>query len=171
MEGKEELEFPLNVFVDTQIFESQSFDISDKSRLGLLKKQVKKGAINFLTSEIIVGEANKHIKENVEKNNEINQNFNSREIAILRNSKYADSFNKLDTEEVVQEALNQFHNYLNEAEVTYLDLDSIELKTILNDYFNNRKPFGTGKKKHEFPDAFNISMLKSLRKKIINPYM
>ncbi|MGF3073267.1 PIN domain-containing protein [Facklamia sp. P13069] len=67
MEGKEELEFPLNVFVDTQIFESQSFDISDKSRLGLLKKQVKKGAINFLTSEIIVGEANKHIKENVKK--------------------------------------------------------------------------------------------------------
>ncbi|WP_428892845.1 PIN domain-containing protein [Facklamia sp. P9177] len=105
----------------------------------------------------------------MKKNNEINQNFNSREIAILRNSKYADSFNKLDTEEVVQEALNQFHNYLNEAEVTYLDLDSIELKTILNDYFNNRKPFGTGKKKHEFPDAFNISMLKSLRKKEYQP--
>lgn len=170
MEGEEELKFPLNVFVDTQIFESQSFDISDKSRLGLLKKQVKKGAINFLTSEIIVGEANKHIKENVEKKiNEINQNFNSREIAILRNSKYADSFNKLDTEEVVQEALNQFHNYLNEAQVTYLDLDSIELKTILDDYFNNRKPFGTGRKKHEFPDAFNISMLNSLRKKDYQP--
>lgn len=165
MEGKEELDFPLNVFVDTQIFESQSFDISDKGKLGLLKKQVKKGAINFLTSEIIVGEVNKHIKVNVEqKINEINKNFNSREIAILRNSKYADSFNKLDTEEVVKEALNKFRNYLDEAEVMYLDIDSIELKTILDDYFNSRKPFGVGKKKHEFPDAFNISMLKSLRK-------
>ena len=165
MEGKEELDFPLNVFVDTQIFESQSFDISDKSKLGLLKKQVKKGAINFLTSEIIVGEVNKHIKVNVEqKIKEINKNFNSREIAILRKSKYADSFNELDTEEVVKEALNKFRNYLDEAEVMYLDIDSIELKTILDDYFNSRKPFGAGKKKHEFPDAFNISMLKSLRK-------
>ena len=164
-EKNTQLEFPLDVFVDTQIFINQNFNISEKSKLGSLKKQVKKGAINFLTSEIIVEEAHKHIQENIERKiNEINKIFNSREITILRDSKYNKYFENFKTEEMVKEAISQFQNYLDEVEAKYLDIDSIELRAILDDYFNDRKPFGAGKKKYEFPDAFNISMLMGFKR-------
>ena len=167
MEDKKtsKVEFPLDVFVDTQIFVSENFNFNEKSKLGLLKEQVKKGTINFLTSKIIVEESKKHINNNIERKiNEINKLFNSREIAILRNSEYNEYFKNLNPEEMVKEAVNQFQNYLDEVEVKYLDLDSIELRKVIDDYFNGRKPFGDGKKKHEFPDAFNISMLMNFKR-------
>lgn len=167
MEDKKtsKVEFPLDVFVDTQIFVSENFNFNEKSKLGLLKKQVKKGAINFLTSKIIVEESKKHINDNIERKiNEINKLFNSREIAILRNSEYNKYFENLNPEEMVKEAVNQFQDYLDEVEVKYLDLDSIELRKVIDDYFKGRKPFGEGKKKHEFPDAFNISMLMNFKR-------
>lgn len=131
MENKEKdkLEFPIEVFVDTQIYENQSFDVSERGRLELLKKQVKRGAIKLLTSEIVVQEVKKHIKDNIEKKvNEINKNFRSRELAIFRNSKYKDYFNEINSQELVKEALLKFESYLLDAEVIYLDINTVGIK-------------------------------------------
>lgn len=161
---KEGLNFPLNVFVDTQIFIKESFNFSENGRLAILKKQVKRGEINFITSEIISREAKKCIRENVEKKvTDINNNFNSRELAILKEGKYATRFSLFNAEDMVKEAFDEFESYLNEVRATYLDLDTIELKAVLDDYFNGVKPFGGKGKKAEFPDALNISMLRKYR--------
>lgn len=160
------MEFPIDVFVDTQIYENQSFDISEKGRLELLKKQVKKGAIKLLTSEIVVQEVRKHIKDNIEKRvDEINKKYKSRELAIFRNSRYENYFKELDSQELVEEALSMFEGYLSDAKAFFLDINTVAISEVLEDYFSGRKPFGSKIKKSEFPDAFNISMMKKYKKK------
>lgn len=159
------MKFPIEVFVDTQIYESQCFDISERGRLELLKKQVKRGVIKLLTSEIVVQEVKKHIKCNVEKSvNEINKKYNSRELAIFRNSIYDNYFKKLDCQKLVEEALNRFEGYLSDAKAFFLDINTVAISDVLDDYFSGRKPFGSKNKKSEFPDAFNVSMIKEYKK-------
>ena len=159
------MEFPIEVFVDTQIYESQSFDFSERGRLELLKKQVKRGAIKLLTSEIVVQEVRKHIKCNVEKSiDEINKKYGSRELAIFRNSRYDNYFEKLDSQKLVEEALNRFEGYLSDAKAFFLDINTVAISEVLDDYFSGRKPFGCKNKKSEFPDAFNVSMIKKYKK-------
>lgn len=154
------MEFPIDVFVDTQIYENQSFDFSERGRLELLKKQVKRGVINLLTSAIVVQEVRKHIKDNVEKKvDEINKKYNSRELAIFRNSRYENYFKELDSQELVKEALDRFEGYLSDTKAVSLDINTVAISEVLDDYFSGSKPFGSKNKKSEFPDAFNISMV------------
>lgn len=158
------MEFPIDVFVDTQIYENQSFDFSERGRLELLKKQVKRGVINLLTSAIVVQEVRKHIKDNVEKKvDEINKKYNSRELAIFRNSRYENYFKELDSQELVKEALDRFEGYLSDTKAVSLDINTVAISEVLDDYFSGSKPFGSKNKKSEFPDAFNISMVKEYK--------
>ena len=158
------MDFPIDVFVDTEVYENQCFDFSKKGRLELLKKYVKKGVIKLLTSDIVVHEAKKHIKSNVEKIVEdINKKYKGRELAIFRDGKFKDSFDELNSQDLVEYALSQFDAYLSDTDAFVLDLNTVEITSVMDDYFSGRKPFGSGKKKNEFPDAFNISMLKKYK--------
>lgn len=142
------MEFPIDVFVDTQIYENQSFDFSERGRLELLKKQVKRGVINLLTSAIVVQEVRKHIKDNVEKKvDEINKKYNSRELAIFRNSRYENYFKELDSQELVKEALDRFEGYLSDTKAVSLDINTVAISEVLDDYFSGSKPFGSKNKK------------------------
>lgn len=38
-----------------------------------------------------------------------------------------------------------------------IDLSKVNIDSVLDDYFNFKPPFGAGKKKHEFPDAFVLN--------------
>lgn len=145
------MEFPIDVFIDTQIYVNQSFDFSERGRLELLKKQVKRGAINLLTSVIVVQEVRKHIKDNVEKKvDEINKKYNSRELAVFRNSRYENFFKELDSQELVEEALDRFEGYLSDTKAVFLDINTVAISEVLDDYFSGKKPFGSKNKKVSF---------------------
>jgi hypothetical protein len=51
---------------------------------------------------------------------------------------------------------NQFDEYLANSKITEISVPSDSIK-ILEDYFAGRPPFGAGKKKAEFPDAFVVA--------------
>ena len=40
---------------------------------------------------------------------------------------------------------------VNNGKVTNIPYENVNLNKIVNSYFNEEKPFGKGKKKHEFP--------------------
>ena len=41
------------------------------------------------------------------------------------------------------------------AEVTVLDMQSVDTEAVFEKYFGKAPPFGDGKSKNEFPDAFS----------------
>lgn len=160
----QQTDFPLDVFIDTEVFDRLNYDFSEGGKLWLIKKQVNKGAIKLFTSEIVIGEAKKHIVNNIEKIiKEINSKFNKRELKILNNDDKIPHFKEIDAKELVTEALNRFEKYLVDTSATCLDIKSIELKQVIHDYFKNAKPFNNTKKKSEFPDAFNMAMINKYR--------
>lgn len=68
---------------------------------------------------------------------------------------------KLDSSALVNELVGQFEAFLKAAKATILKAGELKAGPILDKYFRQKPPFGQGKKKSEFPDAFVIEALRS----------
>ena len=55
----------------------------------------------------------------------------------------------------------EWSGFLNQFEVVKLGYDDIEVKAVMDWYDATRAPFGKGKKRKEFPDAFAVAILAS----------
>lgn len=154
-------DFPVHVFIDTQIYINESYNFTEKGNLSYLRKQVVDGKVIHLTSQIVVGEVEKHIKKDVsEVLGSFNKTVDDRRFAIFREKGYG-QLQKLNESEMVAEAVSIFHTYLSDTKAFVLDIGTIALTSVISDYFEAKSPFGIKKdKKSEFPDAFNISMLR-----------
>jgi len=154
-------DFPIPVFIDTQVYINESYNFNEKGKLSYFRKQILEGKVIHLTSEIVIGEVEKHIRKDA---SEVLSSFNkvvdNRRFAIFRDKEYR-QLQKLNESEMVAEAVSIFHTYLSDTKVFRLSIGTIDLKSVISDYFEVKTPFGIKKdKKSEFPDAFNISMLR-----------
>ena len=160
------MKFPLSVFVDSQAFIQEANDFSDVGKFALLKKHRDDGKVKLLTSVIVEGEVKNHIESKVMEALKNLQNLARKpELAILRERLQLKNLSTLKPDEEVKEAINIFNDYISNMEAVYLDLKSIDLTAVIDSYFSGTPPF-VGKKKHEFPDALNISMLCKYSEKI-----
>lgn len=154
------LEFPLAVFIDTQIFIKESYDFSEKGKFALLKKQIDNGKVQCLTSDIVKGEVERHMKDDIGKGLEKLQNaFSDRRLAVFREGDYSEIFQTIDSGIMTDDALKKFNNYLIKVNAILLDISDVDLRSVVDDYFLGKSPFGETHKKNEFPDAFNASLL------------
>jgi hypothetical protein len=67
---------------------------------------------------------------------------------------------KLDSAAHVNELVGQFEAFLKFAKATVLKAGNLKAGPVLKNYFSQKPPFGQGKKKSEFPDAFAIETLR-----------
>lgn len=61
--------------------------------------------------------------------------------------------------EVRTVAIEEWQSFLNQFSVKELNYDAVVLSTVMDWYEKQRPPFGSGKKRKEFPDAFAIAAL------------
>jgi hypothetical protein len=152
-----------NIFIDTQAFVANNF--FENENLKRLAEFGNKEIVNIYLTEITINEIKSNIKEDLlNAQDEINRfkKSISGKSKILKNvdeyKQYIDlpilnldiDFNKLTKE------LDEFIKY---GKVSIIPYDTANLKNIVTRYFNKEKPFGTGKKKYEFPDAIVLSAL------------
>lgn len=154
-------DFPIHVFIDTQVYINESYNFNEKGNLNYFCKQILDGKVIHLTSEIVVREVEKHIRKDV---SEVLSSFNKvvddRRFAVFREKGYR-QLQKINESEMEAEAVSIFHTYLSDTKVFMLNSGTIDLESVISDYFEVKTPFGIKKdKKSEFPDAFNISMLR-----------
>jgi len=155
------LDFPIHVFIDTQVYINESYNFNGKGKLSYFRKQILDGKVIHLTSEIVLREIEKHIRKDV---SEVLRSFNKvvddRRFAIFREKGYR-QLQIFNESKMVEEAVSIFHTYLSDTKAFMLNIGTIDLTSVLSDYFEVKSPFGIKKdKKSEFPDAFNISMLR-----------
>jgi hypothetical protein len=115
----------------------------------------------FLT-DVTVEEVKANIREEVEISVQKHQSFLAKS-KILHNSSSADvkvTLAKLDGSALVNELVGQFEAFLKVAKATILKAGELKAGPILENYFSQKPPFGKGKKKSEFPDAFVIEALR-----------
>ena len=160
------MDYPISVFLDSNIFIACKYDISEDSKLGILLRYIKAGKIRLFLSNIVKREVEAHICEDAESAvgyfEKAVKDAQKRidEKTLVKTSLHS-CFN-LPTKELVKgELKTKFEQYLLDCNAIILDNEGITCDAILNDYFSGVAPFeNREKKKHEFPDAIMIAKLK-----------
>lgn len=153
--------FPVHVFIDTQVYINESYNFNEKGKLNFFNKQVLDNKVVHLTSEIVIKEVEKHIRKDIaEVTERYNTLINGRNLAIFR-GRASNPFQNIDNSKIAEEALSVFYKYLSDTKAFKLSIDTIDLNSVVSDYFEANPPFGMKRdKKSEFPDAFNLAMIR-----------
>ncbi|MCA5577318.1 PIN domain-containing protein [Enterocloster clostridioformis] len=160
------IKYPLNVTIDTNIFEANKFDFGTDSTMSLLVKNVQNGKIKLVLSNIVISEVEKHICRRVDNVCGKARKLRNEYLDILPEQYLTDIGMGIyvqipDKKTIHQKAKDIFAKFLEDCKVERLDTGSINLEEILEDYFAVRPPFeNSEKKKKEFPDAFIAEEIK-----------
>ncbi|MEG1313661.1 MAG: PIN domain-containing protein, partial [Bacilli bacterium] len=160
------INYPLNVTIDTNVFEANKFDFGTDSTMSLLVKNVQNGKIKLVLSNIVISEVEKHICRCVDSVCGKARKLRNEYLRILPKQYLADIGMGIyvqipDKKTIHQSAKDVFAKFLEDCKVEILDTSSINLEQILEDYFAVRPPFeNSEKKRKEFPDAFITEEIK-----------
>jgi len=168
---------PRLVALDTQVFDSYNFNYKSQVFQTLIKL-VEEEKIKLLLTSITLREIRAHITEGAElASKAIEQAVNDlrkkrfkpqgdvKRIKIAANSDSLYKFKKAvqdlapNFEQINQELLDQLEAFLLKIEYEMIEVDRVSVVEIFEKYFSGSPPFGVGKKKFEFPDAFVLLAL------------
>jgi PIN domain len=168
---------PRLVALDTQVFDSHNFNYNSTSfrRLVELAQQEK---ISLVLTYVTLHEIRAHITEGAvltskaieQAVNDLNKKRfkpqgDTKKVRISANSDLLNEFKTKVQElapnfdQINQELLDQLESFLQETNFKIIEVDRVSVVDIFNSYFSGTPPFGEGKKKSEFPDAFALLAL------------
>ncbi|GMN11349.1 hypothetical protein MTsPCn9_10440 [Croceitalea sp. MTPC9] len=142
------------IFIDTSIFKSNNF--IESKRIQEVFRLAKEGHIKILMPEVTYNEILNRARKNLE---EALKSFNRyrRDTRVLRNiASLREKFDPLEQEACLVELTSAIEAALKEANIEMLRYPILDTKIIFDSYFQNKKPFGAGIKKSEFPDALAL---------------
>lgn len=143
------------VYLDASIYRALQFDWQGRL-LGALAELSKRGLIRVVVTEITRREVEARMREMW---SEANKSMR-RSAIILNQLGFADVTSALEDEQAcIVKMKMAFEQWLRRCKA-YTCKHAPDWSGITEDYFDGRPPFGTGKKKYEFPDAIVISMLR-----------
>jgi hypothetical protein len=142
------------VFVDTSVFEKELFDWKGRT-LSSLMALAKKRQILLLTTDITQREISDRISSRLSEAAGAATKARS-QLAILKPALGKKSpVLEFKSEELAAKMISGQKRFFKASKAKTIDAYS-DAQEIFDDYFNRKKPFGDGKKKSEFPDAFII---------------
>jgi len=147
-----------HAFLDTQVFRSKNFSFSNKTleRLVELSKQRK---IHLYVTDITTREVRSQIEELLD-NARPHVNKLKDESALLWNVKeFEGAFKKFKANTIAAELFEEFEEFCKKGGVKVISAKRASVADVFTQYFSRKAPFGDGKKKSEFPDAFTFSAL------------
>jgi hypothetical protein len=143
-----------NVFIDTEVFEASNLNFHS-THLSELVRLAQKDFIKILLTTITVGEIHAHIVEKINEAAAKLKKLRSEEGRILQNlPNYDLLLKKMDRQKCIGELEGQFHDFLTNSKASVIDTRSVDVEQVFDDYFGLKPPFGEGRKREEFPDAF-----------------
>lgn len=152
-----------HIFIDTQTFVANNF--FDNENLKRLAEFGNREIINIYLTDITINEIKSNIKEDlINAQEEINRfkTSISGKSRILKNipeyMQYID-LPKLDLDVDFNKIEKELESFIVFGKVSIIPYNIASLEEIIKKYFNKEKPFGTGKKKYEFPDAIVLSAI------------
>ena len=155
MEAYKMIKYPLNVTIDSNVFDANKYDLADDSTLSLLASYVEKGKIKVILSNIVVNEMSKHIQD---KAYEIAAKMNNLQKDIKKN--YAENLVvnvgmehllvKVNRKELAGRAISNLKEFLSKLKPEILDSRVVNVEKVFEDYFAFRPPFENNDKKRNF---------------------
>ena len=134
------LKYPITITIDTNIFDSTKYDLSDDSKLQVLLKLVKENKVKVVLSDIVLREVLAHLeKKSIKVYSQIRENRNQLlKIANenLINSVGLEKYIEIpDREKIIKLASDKFNLYISELNAEILESSSANIQEIVDDYF------------------------------------
>jgi len=149
--------------LDTSFIESQNFLAGRLLRnLGDMgRKNYVKIYITDIVYREVLSRFTKRLSEEENKILSVKKTIESH-IRVLKNFEdYAAYFTlpELDRAKLIEQFKKDFDEWISYADVKILPTKGLTIEKVMNDYFESNPPFGSAKKKSEFPDAFSFYAL------------
>lgn len=159
MHGTDQLE-TRHIFIDTSIFVGANFHY-ESSTFKQLSTLAIENYLSIYLTPITVREVKAKIQDRVQDAHRAVQKC-KQEAMVLRhfpNDTFRGLFTDVDVKTVAETLIKQFENFISNTRATTIPVNGTSVDQVFERYFSSLPPFGAGKKKNEFPDAFALSAL------------
>ncbi|MFY2006996.1 PIN domain-containing protein [Achromobacter xylosoxidans] len=145
------------VYVDTQSFVKANLDFESRT-IKAFAQACAEDDLEHLMTTITVREVKKKIEGNIDEglNSILQFRRKAKILEISTDEVVKGFFAQFDKAAVHAGAQKAFEDFLDDSKTTTVDLKAVDAEQVFDMYFNRRAPFGDGKKKSEFPDAFSL---------------
>ncbi|MBT6052041.1 MAG: DUF4935 domain-containing protein [Candidatus Scalindua sp.] len=148
---------PNNIFIDTCIFEQTGFNF-ESAKLKPFRDALSVMKLKFIDPDPIFRERTKHLCERVDKTVKSLEKIEKTLPIITKLEEWpkASSVREWGIRQLLNKSLEEFIKPMEHITVGY---DGIDMHKIMTWYDHGLAPFGKGKKRKEFPDAFAVAIL------------
>jgi hypothetical protein len=155
-----DLDFPVHVFLDTQVYIRFNFQY-ESTTFKALKDLIAKDLVKLVITNIVVREVEANIDRSVRHAFNSQKKFikEARSLAGSGIAGVAQKIQAFDRDEVIKDLVKQFNDFLAEVDADIVETDDVSIDELMDDYFAGAPPFGGGQPKAEFPDAINVIAL------------
>ena len=155
------MSLPTAVFLDTSVLAGQQYNFGSAA-LTTFIPLAKKHALSLLLPDPTESEIVRQIRDRSKEALKALEDAR-RKAPFLAKWKHfpPTQKNSITDWEVMQVAMTEWQDFLNNFAVVKLDYSSVNLKTVMQWYDRVTPPFRAGKKRKEFPDAFAIAIVEA----------
>lgn len=154
------MSLPTAFFLDTSVLDGQQYNFASSALAAFVPVAREKHLI-FLLPDPTKREVMRHINERSAAALQALEDARRRAPFLKKWQHFPHApDNKWNSDwEVRRVATEEWNQFVRQFPVKELDYESVRLNTVMNWYEKARAPFGSGKKRKEFPDAFAIAAL------------
>lgn len=153
--------FTRNVFIDTSVFVAENFNFKG-TKFETLASMAQQDRILVKSTDITFAEIISNIRESVEEAEKTILKAKTK-ARVLKNlgaeSPYRTIFSDFPQDDIIQQLVKQLEDYFRFSKTETISALDTSPSTVFEKYFGKKPPFGLGKKKSEFPDAFVLAAL------------
>ncbi|MBF9018483.1 MULTISPECIES: PIN domain-containing protein [unclassified Oceanispirochaeta] len=146
------------IYFDTEFFQSLSYNFASK-KIDILKQLSTIDVIDMRISSVVDEENNIRIKKKIKSLKSIVRK-NKSDFYILNSCEKTKNLLSEEKIEELEKDIIESYDIFKKDFLTIVTNNTIEIDTLLNLYFKESPPFNKELKKHEFPDAFSVLMIK-----------
>ena len=151
------MSIPTAVFIDTSIFDGQSYNFSSTA-LSTFVPACQKRKLKLLLPDPTEREIRRHLNQ-LSNDAAALLDKARRTAPFLLNSKVFAPTVHVHTLSLT--AALEWRRFLTQFDVVRLDYESVAMKVVMNWYDSSVPPFGPGAKRKDFPDALAVAMLEA----------
>jgi hypothetical protein len=147
------------LFIDTSEYERLSYAFG----VGTLAILSTHNRVTLLLPEVVESEIRDHFKKAAQESVRLHKTF-SDQARVLRNlddPKLGLVFTKFVADEVTKALTIAFEKFTDMMTTIKLLVSTVDPKVVFDRYVATLPPFNSGKKKHEFPDAFALESIRN----------
>lgn len=149
------------IFLDTSVYVQESYRFSGTS-LGKLADISNEDELRLVVPEIINKEVACRIREIAEEHTaKIENALDSNILGLIgaKEKKLAGLDFQIDQQKLVQSIVETWEKFCVRCNAESVALAKIDLTGVVASYFDGKPPFGKGRKRNEFPDAFAVASM------------